>query len=136
MRWVSALGPQTHWQVSVGLAGQDNSSRIAMVGRGTAAVRQMPAWSLGITREARLVLCADRAVGPGWQAAYRLGREERRRRHDDARQGRMARVQALCRQPCLWYHSDTLTWPSGPGPEPVAPSDCKKHRLLPASLNL
>lgn len=136
VRWVSALGLQAHWRHTLVLAGHVNSPMIALIGKGITAVRQMPLWSLGVTREARLVLCADRAMGPGWQACGRRGREERRRRHDEAFQSRIARVRAVCQQPCLWYHGDALEWTSGPGPEPVAPSDCKKHRLLPANLNL
>ena len=136
VRWVSALGLQAHWQHSLALSGQASSPAIAVIGRGIAEARPMPQWSLGVTREARLVLCADRAIGPGWQAACRHSRDERRRHHDDVFQSRIARMRALCQQPCLWYHHETLEWTSGPGPEPVQPGDCKKHRMLPASLNL
>ena len=110
VRWVSALGLQAHWQRSLALAGQANSPAIALIGMGIAEARQMPQWSLGVTREARLVLCADRTMGPGWQAGCRRGREERRRRHDEAFQSRIARVRAVCQQPCLWYHGDALEW--------------------------
>lgn len=135
-RWVSALGLIAFWPHALKVAAGDMAPSLAMIGKGLSGTRTLPDWSLGISRDDRLVLCVDRSHKPDWKTAPRLDRSERQAKFKTWCQSRLADARVTCSQACIWYHGPTMEWFSGPGPIPVELTDCKRYRMLPASRHL
>ena len=133
-RWISAIALLDFWRHTAQAAALDSVLRLAMIGKGILGTYALPDWSLGIDQDNRLVLCVDRLDEPCWQLGARQTKSERQATSNAGTAQRLERVRAACTPPCPWFHGDTTEWTSGAGPTPDGLRDCKRHRLLPATL--
>ena len=135
-RWISAIALLDFWRHTAQAAALDIAPRLAMIGKGILGTRALPDWSLGIDQDNRLVLCVDRLDKPCWRLAVRLSKRERQATSNACAAHRVEQLRITCAAHCIWFHGDTTEWTSGAGAIPEEVRNCKRHRLLPATLKL
>jgi hypothetical protein len=103
-------------------------------GPGVAAASDALIWSAARSSDGRVALVVNQRPIFPWQPTRQYSKAIRTEQWRSASELRFKAIVSLCARECLWYHRDTLEWKTASGPVPLSADECKRHRMLPASM--